>query len=94
METKRCTKCYQIKPLSHFSRQRQGRMSRKSECKICQVTANRYYRHNRHNKTDSKCWHCHKELHPNRLKSENKRMAKEGFGAKLPRCLDCQFQGY
>ncbi len=90
MADKRCTKCHQIKPLSNFSRQRGGLYGRRANCKACQVIANRDYRHNKKaNTEDTICWKCSKKLDPVRYRLEQRRMLREGFGAKLPCCADC-----
>lgn len=94
MTSKRCTKCFKIKSVSHFSKQPNGLYGRRADCKKCQVVANRELRRlHRVTRQDNKCWSCGQELSPQRFRSECKRIAKEGPGAKLPRCVDCQIQG-
>ena len=97
MTVKRCTKCYQIKPLSNFSRQTHGKMGRKSECKTCQVLANKKYRQaNRRMVQGSvrQCYKCKAQLSPERALSERRRIQKEiqafGVGYKMATCGNCQ----
>ena len=87
---KKCSKCFTIKPISNFSRAKDGLYGRRANCKACQVAINKEYRHNKKaNTEDSICWKCSNKLDPVRYKLEQKRMKREGFGAKLPLCFDC-----
>lgn len=91
---KRCTKCYTVKPLNCYSRQKSGALGRKSECKKCQVKANMTYRHKRSlSKTNNAyCWRCGMELSKERFLSERTRMLveeKRGMGVKLAECAEC-----
>lgn len=97
MQSKRCTKCSKVKPLSQFSKQRSGAMGCMSYCKLCQVAANKERRHVVKHLADTmltQCWKCNKPLLPARAKQERKRMLAEekkfGCGAGLPVCKDCQ----
>ncbi len=96
MTSKRCSKCHQVKLLSHFSRQRNGKYGRMSYCKACQVIANKEQRHTNKRLADTmltQCWKCHKPLSPARTVQERKRMLAEekkfGCGARLPMCSAC-----
>lgn len=94
---KRCTKCYTVKPLNCFSRQKAGSLGRKSECKKCQVKANMAYRHShKFNKTqNTHCWRCDVELSKERFLIERRRMLveeKRGGGVHLAECKACAAQ--
>ena len=91
MQSKRCSKCFQIKPLPRFSKQKGGLSGRKSECKACQVKANQEYRDRRRSEqqTKNQCWICELPLTEKCYVAELRRMTREGFGARLPKHKGC-----
>ena len=64
METKRCTKCGEVKPMYKFSKEKRAKDGRKYKCKVCVSQSRRGERSNTNIKTvysriDS---NLHKEL--------------------------------
>lgn len=95
MTTKRCTKCFKIKPIHDFSRDKNGLYGRRANCKQCQNAQNKDCRDRRQNQNtdqDSHCWCCGIELDTTRQQREQLRIKQQGPDAMLPTCNVCQYK--
>jgi len=75
METKRCTKCGEEKPITEFGRRKQSKDGYQSHCKQCRAEAQREWRKHNIDKErayQNKCRRKHPEVH----RESNRRYAK------------------
>ncbi len=92
---KRCTKCFIVKPITLFSKDKTGYMGHRANCKQCQNIQNKDCRDRRQNQNpDEKthCWCCGVSLDTARQEHEQTRMKQQGPNATLPVCDVCQWK--
>lgn len=100
MTSKRCSKCYHIKPIHEFSRQQGGLYGRRANCKACQVAINKKYRQATRAMVIASVRQCHKckaQLSPERALKERRRIQADtrriGIGVRMATCMECWLKG-
>jgi hypothetical protein len=96
--TKQCSKCKQIKPISEFSKRKEGILHRRSWCKNCERIRNclyhrtekcknrkkKYFQTQKGKEIQKKSSHRHRQLFPEQIKAQNAVMNAIKVG-KLPK---------